>query len=122
MKSSLIYLLRLINIPATKDNLTWSHVYAFLQSHFRRIFGVSDWRKEVIVWRKNFLETHPIGKHCLQSGKCPCQCDTEDVILSDDACDKNCFPAMTTKEDWELFKAQKRIFVDIHNNRVIYYT
>jgi len=67
------------------------------------------------------LKAHPIGKNCLATNQCPCLCPTDEVIMSDDSCDQKCFPPMMNKEDWGLFKAANRIFVDIHRNQVIHY-
>jgi len=101
--------------------LTWIHIKSYIQALFRKIFGLSDYREEQVIWRRWILETHPIGSNCLKTGHCPCECTTEDVILSNEACDQKCFPAMMDRDTWELFKQSNRIYIDMINKKVVRY-
>lgn len=135
----LITLLNKLGIKATEDNLTLSHVKAFLQAKWRKFWlrntfidtltenyineyiGFPKYKQEQVIWRLHLLESHPQGKQCLQSGQCPCQCTTSEVVLSDPSCDKGCFPEMLKKEDWNLFKKTNKFEIDLTRQKVLLY-
>lgn len=138
MKTALIYILNLINIKATEENLTFSHVKAFLQAKWRKIIsnkalesflgsdfkeyiGLPKYKQEQIIWRLWKLHFHSQGRECLKTNECPCSCKTSEVVLSDPPCDKECFPEMMSKDDWEFFKTKNRFQVDIKNQKIITY-
>ncbi len=138
----MVYLIKILNkigIKATKENLTWSHVKAYIQSKYRQVlmsdgfkntissiglenyFTLAKYKQEQIVWRYNYLLEHPQGKLCLANNECPCKCTTSEVIISDPACDQKCFPDMMSSIDWAQFKVKNGIFIDLHRNKVFKY-
>ena len=78
-------------------------------------------KQEQIVYRYSILVNHPVGSLCLKNNMCPCECTTSEVLLSDPACDKKCFPDMLGELEWNTFKEQNRMAVDLHRNKIIKY-
>lgn len=132
-------ILNWLGIKATKENLTWKHIKAFIQAKYRKALmndnfvlfmksigltryeGLPRYKQEQIVWRYNMLLTHSQGKQCLQNNECPCKCTTSEVIISDPSCDQKCFPDMMNSLEWATFKINNKIYIDIHRNKVLKY-
>lgn len=91
------------------------------ESNIEEYLGLPKHKKEQIIYRMYILQNHPIGSNCLKKNECPCQCTTSEVILSDGACDKLCFPDMLNHDDWEYFKRINGVTVDLINQKVIMY-
>lgn len=135
----ILNILNKLGIKATKENLTKSHIKSFIQAKYRKFFmskeftnlvstiGLSNYisfpkhKQEQIIWRYNYLLNHKQGKLCLEKDECPCNCKTSEVILSDSACDKHCFPDMMNSMDWAQFKVKQGIYIDLHRNKTLKY-
>ena len=135
----LIKILNKLGINATKENLTLSHVKAFLQAKFRKVVlskefqailkkhNIDDYlllpthKKEQIIWRVSILENHQQGALCLRNDECPCFCKTSEVLLADPACDQKCFPDMMDENQWSIFKYKNSIQIDSIRQKVIKY-
>lgn len=135
----IIKILNNLGIKATKENLTLSHVKAYIQAKFRKVVlskefqailkkhNIDDYlllptyKKEQIVWRISILENHEQGALCLRNDECPCFCKTSEVILADAPCDQHCFPEMMNNNEWSLYKYRNGIQIDLLRQKVIKY-
>lgn len=101
--------------PENKAKINLSSISSFIQGYTRKFsetFGLLDLhKKEQVVWRGE------VAKECLENGSCLyCGCDTPAKFYSDEACEdpiRQCYPAMLTAEDWNLWKQQHNITIKI---------
>lgn len=137
MKKIIIYLLNKIGIPATDHNLTYKNMYSYIQSILRRMkmsfnldkvftkgalseyLGFPQYKQEQVIYRLYIGSTNEFK--CFENKECPCKCVFEDVVLSDNTCDKACYPTMMNELDWMCFKKDMGIYIDLINKKVVKY-
>lgn len=101
--------------PEKKAKVSFSTISSFIQGYTRKFsetFGLLDLhKKEQVIWREE------VAKECLENGSCVyCGCDTPAKFYSDEGCGdplRQCYPAMFSAEDWDIWKRQNNITIKI---------
>jgi hypothetical protein len=87
------------------------NVKNFLSAKVREVGFLPQWEKEQVVWRVEAAEA------CTQNGSCfECGCETPDLYYGTEGCKKEenpCFPKMMSKEEWEKFKLENNIEINL---------
>lgn len=101
--------------PEKKAKVTFKNIGRFIQGYSRKFtesFGLLDIHKrEQVIWRATQASLCYSNGHCVY-----CGCATPAKFYSDEGCEdpvRKCYPDMMEKEDWEKFKIENQITINI---------
>jgi len=90
------------------SQINLSNIKGFLQGHYRMFkeeFGIL----EVHIGEQFDYRLGIMSEECIKNGECPCECPFPAKQIEDRSCEKECYPDMMSKEDWESFKKENNI-------------
>lgn len=89
--------------------LTPSNIKGYFQGLSRMYDYTHNKNLKVFQEEQFYYRMFKMDQSCINNKMCPCQCEVPAKQFEDRACEKNCYPAMMSLDEWEAFKKSNNL-------------
>jgi hypothetical protein len=89
-----------------QNKFTWANIVKFIQGNYRMYAfeNLDNHIREQFFFRLTRIDTV-----CKTNKQCYCGCELPELLLSNPACEKNCYFTFLDEDQWNLYKKTYKI-------------